>query len=129
MRISALFRLLRHLAYSLTLRCPHCHGTGLMRNPYLAHERCAACGLTYLREDGDFWGTVVLCYGLSGVVGLGAAVLLLQLGVERWETVTYAAAGAAVGAILLFFPLVKSLWIYLLYFTRGHYEEYRPDQD
>jgi hypothetical protein len=30
--------------------------------------------------------------------------------------------------VLVVFPFAKAQWITLLYFTRGHYEEYRPPQ-
>jgi len=128
MRISVIPRLLLHLARSVTLRCPHCRRTNVMRNPYVAHETCAECGLVFQRDEGDFWGTVVLSYGLAGLVGLGTAAIIVRLGMTDWEAVAYIAAGAAVASILLFFPFVKSLWIYLLYFTRGQYEEYRPQK-
>jgi uncharacterized protein (DUF983 family) len=121
-------RVLWQVLRSADLRCPHCRRAGLYRRPYLAHERCPACGLVFQRDEGDFWGAVVFTYTYAGGVGLLLAALLFRLGVQRWETIAYAAAGATVLAALAAFPFAKAQWIALLYHTRGHYEEYRPPE-
>ena len=113
---------------SVTLRCPHCRRARIMRNPYVAHERCPACGLTFQQDEGDFWGTVVFAYTYGGIVGLIVAALMVLAGVEHWETIAYVSATATVVAVLAVFPFAKAQWITLLYFTRGHYEEYRPPE-
>jgi uncharacterized protein (DUF983 family) len=126
MRIRSVPQVLLQVLRSADLRCPHCRRGPIYRLPYVAHERCPVCGLAFQRDEGDFWGGVVFSYGYACIVGLAVAGLLFRLGVEHWETIAYAAAGAAVAAVLVVFPFAKAQWIALLYATRGHYEEYRP---
>lgn len=126
MHSRSLPRLLLRLAACVRLRCPHCGEGRILRHPYAAHPACPVCGLAFQRDEGDFWGTVVFAYTFGGIAGLAAAAALLRLGVERWQPIAFAASGAALAAILLTFPFARSLWIHLLYLTRGHYEEYRP---
>ena len=128
MRLALLPQILLRLAQSVTLRCPHCSRTRVMRNPYVPHKACAECGLVFEREEGDFWGTVVLSYGLGGAVGIATGALLVHFGATDWERVAYTAAGATLATILLCFPFVKSLWIYVLYLTRGQYEDFHAEK-
>ena len=118
-------KVLRLLRF-VTLRCPNCRGDFMPRNPYLFRTQCAQCGLIYQADEGDFWGSVVFSYTFAGVSGLTVAYVLHRLQWFGWETILYAAAGAAVASILLLFPFAKSAWIYTLFFTRGQYEEFRP---
>lgn len=119
-------RVLLTLPLAVTLRCPHCRQGRLFRKPYVIHERCPVCGLAFERDEGDFWGGMVFSYTFGGLAGLALAAVLVQLGWQDWETLAYLCAGAAVLTILLLFPVAKALWIWLLYLTRGGYEEYRP---
>jgi len=128
MRSRSVLYVLLQVLRSVTLRCPHCRRAGMLRHPYAAHERCPACGLAFQRDEGDFWGAVVFSYAYAGIVGLAVAALLAHAGMERWEAIAYVAAGATVATVLVVFPFAKAQWITLLYFTRGHYEEYRPPQ-
>ncbi|HKI99450.1 MAG TPA: DUF983 domain-containing protein [bacterium] len=121
-------RLLLRLPLSVTLRCPHCRQGRIFRKPYVINEECPVCRLAFQRDEGDFWGGVVFSYTAAGIVGLAVAALLMMLGVQNPEHIAYASAAAAVVTVLLVFPYAKSLWIWLLFFTRGQYEEYRPPQ-
>lgn len=126
--MASLSHMLVTLPRAVTLRCPHCRKGRLFRKVYALNERCPVCGLVFERDEGDFWGSVVINYTFGSLAGLAAAVAvaLMQLGWEDWGNITYFAAGVGVATILLLFPFAKSLWIWLLFLTRGGYEEYRP---
>ncbi len=121
-----MIRLLLACLRSFRLRCPHCRRGRIFRNPYAAHRACGECGLVFQRDEGDFWGGMVFSYTFAAVIGLGTAGALLLARVEQWETLVYSSAFVALASILVHFPFAKSLWIHLLYATRGQLEEYRP---
>ena len=120
-----MFRILFKLLSGLTLRCPNCGGESMLQNFYVFKPKCSKCHFQYHVDEGDFWGGVVYSYTFAGVSGMFVASLLNAFSPFGWRTILYASAGAAVASILLFFPFAKSLWVYTLFLTRGHYEEYR----
>ena len=116
------------LFVSPSLRCPHCRGTFMPRNYFTFKDKCTQCDFVFQGESGDFWGGMVFSYAFGGVTALVVAALIL---VFDWpplspEGIAYTVAFIALGAVVLSFPFAKSAWIYLLYHTRGQYEEYRP---
>ena len=121
--------LLRFLLGSFSFRCPHCREGRLTRGLYGFNHHCEHCGYAYLPDDGDFWGGVVICYTFAGSIGIGAGGLLVSFADVSVQTLIYAATLTTVGAVLLLFPWSKSVYAYLLYYTRGHEEEYRPPAD
>ena len=48
-------RLLRTLWRGLRRRCPHCGRGALFARWITLHRQCDACGLVYLRNQGDIW--------------------------------------------------------------------------
>ncbi len=66
-----------------------------------------------------------MCYALAGFFGFLTVAAMTSWGDFSMETRVYTATGITAGAVLLFYPLVKSMWIYLLYHVRHRYEEYR----
>jgi hypothetical protein len=68
---------------------------------------------------------MVFSYTFAGLVGLATAGLLLRLTDLDGEWIAYLSAGTALSSILVLFPFAKSMWVYLLQFTRGGDAEYR----
>lgn len=122
-------KLLFHLLSSVRMRCPHCRRSRLARHYFAFRERCGTCGYVFQGESGDFWGTVVILYTIAGTLGIATGAVLIGWGVGTLTAQIYAATLVAAGGALLCFPFAKSLWIHLLYRTRGHFEEYRPPED
>ncbi|MBI3991896.1 MAG: DUF983 domain-containing protein [Candidatus Lambdaproteobacteria bacterium] len=119
----------RFLLRSFSFRCPHCGVGRLTHRLYGFNHHCEHCGYAYLPDDGDFWGGVVICYALAGIIGIGAGGLLVSFADVSVQALIYAATLTTVAAVLALFPLSKSVYTYLLYYTRGHEEEYRPPAD
>lgn len=79
------------------------------------HERCAACGLRYEREQGYFVGAIYVNYAFTVVVAAGTVLVLdWTLGLTLTAQL---AIGIALGALvpLLFFRYARSLWLSLDY--------------
>ena len=123
-----MLRILYQLLFSFTLRCPHCRQERMLRLPYGFHHHCSNCKLVYQGDTGDFWGGVVISYTFAGLVGMGIGLVMTWMGGFGWETTIYTSALSGLASILVVFPFAKSLWIYLLYHTRGQYEDYRPPE-
>ncbi|MBI4082076.1 MAG: DUF983 domain-containing protein [Candidatus Lambdaproteobacteria bacterium] len=122
-------KLMLNLLRSLRLRCPHCGQGRLTRNYFVFNERCDNCAYVFQGDPGDFWGTVVMLYTAAGILGIATGAVLIGMGIGDIEFQIYTAAIVVAASALALFPLVKSLWIHLLYHTRGHFEEYRaPDK-
>ena len=83
-------------------------------------------GYTFQGETGDFWGGVVFSYAFAGILGMFTGAMLTVFGWLSIADRVYVSTGVGFVSILLCFPFAKSLWIHLLYNTRGKYDEYRP---
>jgi len=79
------------------------------------HERCAACGFRYEREQGYFVGAIYVNYAVTVVVAAGT-VLVLDWTVGLTLTAQLV-IGITLGALvpLLFFRYARSLWLSLDY--------------
>ena len=119
-------KLLMMMLKSLRLRCPHCGSGALTRYFWVFHDDCGKCGYTFQGETGDFWGGVVFSYAFAGIVGMFTGAMLTVLGWLSIADRVYVSTGVGFVSILLCFPFAKSLWIHMLYYTRGKYDEYRP---
>jgi uncharacterized protein (DUF983 family) len=101
----------------LSALCPRCRtGKIFRRSVWLVpgmHERCAACGLKFEREDGYFLGAMYIGYGLGiGTIAVLAALVWVVL---KWPLMKSTEAG-----IILFLPLApvltwmaRVLWIWM----------------
>jgi len=97
--------------------CPRCRAGRIFRKSVWLfpgmHERCAACGLKFEREDGYFLGAMYIGYALGvGVIAVLAALV--------WEVFKWPLLKSVVGGIVLFLPLApvltwmaRVLWIYM----------------
>jgi len=79
------------------------------------HERCAACGLRYEREQGYFVGAIYVNYAVTVAVAAGTVLVLDWIvGLTLTEQLVVGVALAAV-VPLLFFRHARSLWLSLDY--------------
>jgi len=105
----------RIVARALRLRCPRCGQTKLYARRFRMHERCAACGLRYEREQGYFVGAIYVNYAFTI-----ALVVAVVLGLDWTVGLTLSqqlVLGVALCVLvpLLFFRYSRSLWLSLDY--------------
>lgn len=103
------------LGRALRLRCPRCGATPLYTSWFRMHERCAACGLRYEREQGYFVGAIYVNYALTAALGLGGVLLL-----DGWLGLTLGQQLAVAVPVMLlapvaFFRHARSLWLAIGY--------------
>ena len=108
-------RVRRIAGRALRLRCPRCGRTPLYTGWFRMHERCAACGLRYEREQGYFVGAIYVNYAVTVLVAAGT-VLVLDWTVGLTLTAQLE-IGVALGVLfpVLFFRYARSLWLSLDY--------------
>ena len=127
----AVARVRRILGRALRLRCPRCGRSPLYARYFRMHERCAACGLRYEREQGYFVGAIYINYAVTVAVAVGVVLVLdWTLGLTLAQQL---AIGVALGALvpLAFFRYARSLWLVLNYLVamadqRHERERLRP---
>jgi len=108
-------RVRRIAGRALRLRCPRCGRSPLYAGWFRMHERCAACGLRYEREQGYFVGAIYVNYAVTVFVAAGTVLVLdWTLGLTLTAQL---AIGIALGTLvpLLFFRYARSLWLSLDY--------------
>jgi uncharacterized protein (DUF983 family) len=104
-------RLRRILGRALRLRCPRCGRSALYSGYFRMHERCAACGLRYEREQGYFVGAIYVNYMATVAIAAGTVLLLDSLvGLSLTQQLVLGIALAAL-VPLLFFRYSRSLWL------------------
>ena len=75
------------------------------------HERCAACGFRYEREQGYFVGAIYLNYAATVAVAAGTVLLLDSIvGLSLAQQIVLGVALAALVPVL-FFRYSRSLWL------------------
>ena len=105
----------RIVGRALRLRCPRCGRSPLYARYFRMHERCAACGLRYEREQGFFVGAIYINYAVTVAVAVGVV-----LGLDWTVGLTLAqqlAIGVGLGVVvpLAFFRHARSLWLVMNY--------------
>ena len=84
------------LARGARKRCPQCGEGRLFKRLNIMHERCAACGLQYLEDQGDLFGYLFVLDRILFVVPLiGMVFLRLWVPNATWFYVVWAIAMAA----------------------------------
>jgi len=108
-------RIITVLQRGIRLRCPRCGRAPLFSGMFSMHERCAACGLVFEREQGYFVGAIYVNYAFT--VGLTIAGFFL---LDRWLAPSVTAQillWSAFGIVfpLFFFRYSRSLWLSVEY--------------
>ena len=79
------------------------------------HERCAACGLRYEREQGYFVGAIYVNYAATVAIAVGTVLGLdWAIGLTLAQQLTIGIALCAL-VPLVFFRYARSLWLSLDY--------------
>ena len=108
-------RVRRVAGRALRLRCPRCGRSPLYAGWFRMHERCAACGFRYEREQGYFVGAIYVNYAVTVAVAAGTVLVL------DWTLGLTLTAQLAIGITLgvlfpvVFFRYARSLWLSLDY--------------
>jgi uncharacterized protein (DUF983 family) len=109
----------RALWLGATCRCPKC-GQGPLFETFLqVRKTCSHCGVTFQPYAGDSLGVYAVCYGLSVVPGILAAILAgvyFQVG-PYGVLATF--SGVAGGILFGLYRNMKGLWIALVYLMTG----------
>jgi len=111
------------LGRGLRLRCPRCGRGALFRGAFTMHERCAACGLVFEREQGYFVGAIYVNY--AATVGITIVGFLLLDSYSDLSIGTQIALWSAVGIAfpLFFFRYSRSLWLSVEYLFKPEVPE------
>jgi uncharacterized protein (DUF983 family) len=100
---------------ALTLRCPRCGGSGILRTWLRLRDTCATCGLAFERgERSDFWiGAYVFNLVIGEVIALGVPVGWMIIAAPKvpWVRVEFVAIVLCVTLPILFFPFSRLLWL------------------
>ncbi len=96
-------------------KCPHCGNGSVIARHFRVHPRCESCGFRFAR-DGDpayFNGAMFVNYMMSAglfVVAFFAIIMASRPNVP-WDMIAVVAPLVAVGAVVLFYPISKMIWL------------------
>ncbi|MBT9581962.1 DUF983 domain-containing protein [bacterium] len=102
-----------------TCRCPKC-GQGALYETFLrVRKTCPACGVTFQPYAGDSLGVYAICYGLSVVPAIAAAILVGFYLNSNPYVVLATFAGVSGSILFGLFRNMKGLWIALVFLMTG----------
>ena len=105
----------RLFARALRLRCPHCGRGALLRTWFTLEPRCAACALSFERDEReDYWlGAYLLNFIATGVLFalLVLIVLLATWPDPAWSLLTWLGVAQMIVTPIVFYPFSKALWL------------------
>jgi len=104
-------RVRRIAGRALGLRCPRCGRSPLYRGWFRMHERCAACGLRYEREQGYFVGAIYVNYAVTTILALGGFFVLWGMCDLSTRTQLLVLVPVVLVFPLWFFRYSRSLWL------------------
>lgn len=91
------------LGRGLRLVCPRCGTSPLFRGWFRMHDRCPACGLSFVRDPGFYLGSIYINYGITVIVtGALYAALVLGAGLAAEAALAISVAVAVLLPVLLF---------------------------
>lgn len=96
-------------------RCPVCGAGNIFSGWFTLKPRCPECNFSYEREEGYWVGAMIAniaaAEGLFGLLFVGGVVITYPD--VPWTGLTIAGAIVMVGLPILFYPLSKTLWLWL----------------
>src|SRR5688500_9677104 len=99
------------IARAIRLRCPACGQGQVYRAGFRLNNRCHACGLPFIREQGYFVGAIYVNLLTTELIIFAAyLVLLFTLSSVSGVIVAILCALAVIFPII-FYPFTRSLWI------------------
>jgi hypothetical protein len=75
-------------------------------------ERCPRCGVKFEREEGAFLGSLVINYGVTGLLEIAYLVLVLVLTLPHPNVFALTAGAIAIAIVtpLVVYPFAKTTW-------------------
>ena len=96
-------------------RCPVCGAKGIFSGWFELRTRCPGCNFSFEREEGYWVGAMIAniaaAEGLFGVMFIGG--ILATYPDVPWTALTIAGAFVMVVLPVLFYPLSKTLWLWV----------------
>ena len=100
---------------ALRRRCPICGAKGIFRGWFALKDRCPGCNFSFEREEGYWVGAMIAniaaAEGLFGLLLVGGMIATHPN--VPWRLLTIGGAIVMVGLPILFYPLSKTLWLWL----------------
>ena len=102
-------------------RCPHCGCGPVFVRWVRMHDRCSACGLQFLRNQGDTWLYWVLMDRIPIAIGL-ILVIFFGFSVASWQTGVLFFGGMAVSLVATM-PQRQGVAVALNYLSRVYFRD------
>ena len=98
----------------LTLRCPHCNQSKLLKPKswFEFEDGCPLCNYRFEREEGYFWGAPwMINYPITAVAAIFIGIALKQHFGLSSLTLAAAISLCTVGLAILIYPFARALWM------------------
>lgn len=108
---------IRYFWRAVTLRCPHCGGSPVLRSWFKLRKRCPVCEIQLERGEGEdyYLGGMFFNIVLAEILfaaAFGVVVIVLWPDVP-WDALQDALVVAMIGAPVLLYPISRLLWLAL----------------
>jgi uncharacterized protein (DUF983 family) len=107
------------LRRALERRCPVCGRGTIFQSHFRMNRTCPECHVVFWKDPGESLGAMYLDYAVA------AAAFLLTWATLVWFTevsdfaMLFILSAVAVGSVLVFYPLTRSVWTVLVYLSGG----------
>lgn len=104
------------LRRGIARRCPRCGQGKIFERWVTLHDNCSACGLQYLRDQGDLWGYLLF---VDRAMFIFPLVVMFYFGWWNPNSVWYwAAIAALIAAMVYTIPHRNGISVGLEYYVR-----------
>lgn len=104
------------LRRGIARRCPRCGQGKIFERRVTLHDNCSACGLQYLRDQGDLWGYLLF---VDRAMFIFPLVVMFYFGWWNPNSVWYwAAIAALIAAMVYTIPHRNGISVGLEYYVR-----------
>lgn len=104
------------LRRGIARRCPRCGQGKIFERWVTLHDNCSACGLQYLRDQGDLWGYLLF---VDRAMFIFPVVVMFYFGWWNPNSVWYwAAIAALIAAMVYTIPHRNGISVGLEYYVR-----------
>ncbi len=116
--------IVKTLRWCLSLRCPACGQSSIIRRPFIIKDYCPSCEVLFKREDGFFVGAIMANVVITELVVLAAYLLSLPLIGAHYHLIL-----ALLFAVALLFPVGFYHHSWSLWLSFDHLIETLPKAD
>ena len=104
---------------ALLRRCPACGRGAIFATHFHMNRECPSCHVTFWKDPGESLGAMYVDYAVATIAFL-IAWLVLDFTTKLSDPAQVAiVAPVAVAAILICYPLSRSIWTVLVYISGG----------